>query len=101
VVERYPVYAVSQDSIVPAAVDELRHATGNARHEPAIARGLDWVFGNNAIAAALVDEGVGVVWRGLEQRAGTVHVIREMYSYHAGNCLYRLAAPRTRMRDVV
>jgi hypothetical protein len=100
-VERYPVYTVSQDSIVPAALDELRLATGNARHEPAIARGFDWVFGNNEIAAPLVDEDLGVIWRGLEQRAGTLHVIREMYSYHAGHCLYRLAAPRTRMREVV
>lgn len=93
-VEHYPVYAVSQDSVVPTALDELRLATGHARYESEIARGLDWVFGNNEVAASLVDEDLGVIWRGLEQRAGTMHVIREMYSYHPGRCLYRLAALR-------
>ncbi len=94
VLERYPVYAVSQDSVVPTALDELRIATGRARHESEIARGLDWEFGNNEAAASLVDEDLGVIWRGLEQRDGAVHVIREMYSYHPGRCLYRLGALR-------
>jgi len=94
VLETYPVYTVSQDSIVPTAFGELRLATGQGRYEHEIALGLGWVFGNNEVAASLVDEELGVIWHGLEQRDGQFHVIREMYSYHPGRCLYRLAAFR-------
>jgi hypothetical protein len=93
--ESYPVYAVSQDSGVPAALEGLGLATGHARYAPHVERSLAWVFGNNEVATSLVEEDLGVIWRGIESSNGAFHIIREMHSYHPGRCLYRLASRRT------
>ena len=76
---------------MPLALAEVEAAAGHDRYRENVARGLDWVFGNNELGTPLVDEGLGVIWRGVEPSPEGLRIIREMHSYHPARCLYRLA----------
>jgi hypothetical protein len=87
----YPVYSVNQDSAVPTALGELEW-TGEPRYAAAATRGVSWLFGENELGTSLVDEKAGVIWRAIEKQNGKFTIVREMYSYHPGRCLYTLCS---------
>ena len=119
-VDLYPVYSVHQDGMAPMALLWLERATGMAT-TPAVARGVDWLFGRNELGESLVDEERGVVWRSIRRRGWRRRVVlplkaaslarlgqgrdlgarlarpsdlevdRECRPYHLGFCLYALA----------
>jgi hypothetical protein len=119
-VDLYPVYAVHQDGMAPMALLSLERTTGLFT-SAAIARGVDWLFGNNELGVCLVDEERSLVWRSIRRRAGrrgvayplkaasllrigqgldlgarlaspsALEVDRECRPYHLGFCLYALA----------
>jgi len=89
--EPYPVYSVNQDSAVPTAFGELDR-TGEHRYAAATTLGLSWLFGRNELGISLVDEKAGIIWRAIEKQNGEFTIVREMYSYHPGRCLYRLCS---------
>lgn len=95
VAEKYPVYAVNQDGAIPMALGELQRALQDRRYEEAIARGIEWLFGDNELSTSLVDEEAGVIWRAIQQDDhGEFGIVHEMYSYHPARCLYGLCGER-------
>ena len=90
--EPYPVYSVNQDSAIPMALGELERATGDARYRVRVALGLSWLFGENELRTSLVDENNGVIWRAIQRENGQFTILREMFSYHPGRCLYALTS---------
>jgi hypothetical protein len=95
--EPYPVYSVNQDSAVPMALGELEWS-GEPRYAEAATRGLSWLFGENELGTSLVDEKAGVIWRAILKQNGKFTILREMYSYHPGRCLYTLCSRALRPR---
>jgi hypothetical protein len=119
-VDLYPVYAVHQDGMAPMALLWLERATGLAT-SATVARGVDWLFGDNELGVCLVDEERSVIWRSIRRRGGRRRVVyplkaaslmqlgegldlgarlaspsglevdRECRPYHLGFCLYALA----------
>jgi len=68
VLERYPVYAVHQDSMAPRALFAASSAAGT-NYDTAIARGLSWLWGAPELGGrSLVDEGAGLIWRKVARR---------------------------------
>jgi hypothetical protein len=68
VVERYPVYAVHQDSMAPMALLAVEGATGLDLGRP-IARGLAWLACAPELEGrSLVDEGADLIWRKVARR---------------------------------
>ena len=66
--ERYPVYAVHQDSMAPMALFAAGDASATTFHR-AIARGLDWLMRAPELdGQSLVDEPAGVIWRKVARR---------------------------------
>ncbi len=91
VVQRYPVYSVNQDAAIPAALGILQRALQESRYDPYIMRGIAWLFGENEVRVALVDEKIGVIWRCVEcDDHSTFAIKREMFSYHPARCLFWL-----------
>jgi hypothetical protein len=68
VLERYPVYAVHQDSMAPMALFAAGAATGRS-HDAAIAKGLDWLTASPELnGGSLIDRRHGIVWRKVARR---------------------------------
>lgn len=68
VLERYPVYAVHQDSMAPMALFAAADAAG-ANFDAAIARGLDWLMHAPELdARSLIDERARLIWRKVARR---------------------------------
>jgi hypothetical protein len=119
-VDLYPAYSVHQDGMGPLALLRLERATG-VPTLPAVARGVDWLFGKNELGERLVDDERGLVWRSIRRRGWRrraryplkaaslarlgggldlgarfaeprgLEVDRECRPYHLGFCLYALA----------
>lgn len=115
-VDLYPVYSVHQDGMAPMALLPLERTIGLPT-TPAVARGVEWLFGKNELRARLADERRGVIWRSIRRRAprdrivyplklasalgagrrldlgarlsgrGSLEVDLEMRPYHLGFCL--------------
>ena len=62
VVERYPVYAVHQDSMAPMAFGALKQACGDD-YENAVQLGLDWLESSPEISGSLIDPHDDFIWR--------------------------------------
>ena len=68
VLERYPVYAVHQDSMAPMALFAAAEASGQS-YDEAIRRGLLWLESSPELdASTLVDEGADLIWRKVARR---------------------------------
>jgi hypothetical protein len=68
VVERYPVYAVHQDSMAPLALLALADASGEDFAAP-IERGLQWLESAPELAGgSLIDDDAELVWRKVARR---------------------------------
>jgi len=57
VVEPYEVYSVHQDAMAPMALLALYEATGEERYRRAVARGLDWLWGENDLGVSMIESG--------------------------------------------
>jgi hypothetical protein len=66
VVEPYEIYSVHQDGMAPMAFHELRAATGLYTDE-IVDRGLKWVYGENELAANMIDENSGLIYRSIRR----------------------------------
>lgn len=62
VIERYPVYAVHQDSMAPMALFALAKASGRD-FSASIEKGLHWLVNPTEVTESLVDDERNVVWR--------------------------------------
>jgi hypothetical protein len=68
VLERYPVYAVHQDSMAPMALFAASRAGGRS-YDSEIAKGLRWLASAPELGgASLVDRTAGIVWRKVARR---------------------------------
>ena len=68
VLERYPVYAVHQDSMAPMALFAAAAATGQS-YDEAIRRGLLWLERSPELeGGTLVDERADLIWRKVARR---------------------------------
>ncbi len=67
VLERFPVYAIHQDSMAPMALFSLADALGT-NHTEAIQKGLNWLFNANEINGSLVDAEGNIIWRKVGRR---------------------------------
>lgn len=68
VVEPYELYSVHQDAMAPLALLELYEATGEERYRAATLRGLDWIFGDNALRLPMLDRERRIVYRSIRRR---------------------------------
>jgi hypothetical protein len=68
VTEPYEVYAVHQDAMAPMGLFELYEATGDDRYRAAAARGLDWIYGRNDLAAPMLDEQRKILYRSIRRK---------------------------------
>jgi len=62
VIERYPVYAIHQDSMAPMAFAAVREACG-ADHVASIEKGLRWLLDPPEIPGSLLDTDADLIWR--------------------------------------
>lgn len=67
VVEKYPVYSVHQHAMGPMALLDLREA-GGTDHMISVVKGLGWLEQHPEVAAPLVCEPLGVIWRKAARR---------------------------------
>lgn len=68
VLERYPVYAVHQDSMAPMALFAAARAGGRS-YDDAIAKGLRWLAGAPELGGrSLLDRAAGIIWRKVARR---------------------------------
>jgi hypothetical protein len=67
VLERYPVYSVHQDSMVPMALLALHRACGKD-HSVSIERGLQWLAAPPELERALIDTERNIIWRKVARR---------------------------------
>jgi hypothetical protein len=68
VLERYPVYAVHQDSMAPMALFAAAEAAGQS-YDEAIRRGLLWLESSPELGAGtLVDDRADLIWRKVARR---------------------------------
>ena len=67
VVERYPVYSVHQDSMVPMALFALAKSCGRD-YSASIEKGLHWLANPPEIPGTLVDTERDVIWRKVARR---------------------------------
>lgn len=67
VVERYPVYSVHQDSMVPMALLALEKACGKSFAGP-IEKGLEWLINSPEIQDSLIDKEKSIIWRKVARR---------------------------------
>jgi hypothetical protein len=68
VLERYPVYAVHQDSMAPMALFAAAEAAGTT-FDSAIGRGLRWLASAPELGGgSLIDRSAGVIWRKVARR---------------------------------
>lgn len=61
----YPVFAVHQDGMAPMALLKLA-AVSQQSFQPAIQRGLRWLFGQNELGVEMVDWQRDLIWRDIE-----------------------------------
>ncbi len=67
VIERYPVYAVHQDSMAPMALFALQDVSG-VDHTEAVRRGLIWLIQSPELRRSLIDRNAGLIWRKVARR---------------------------------
>ena len=70
VVERYEIYSVHQDAMAPMALLELWESCGDERYKASVARGLDWINGQNELGEDLIRRQDGLVLRSIRRRRG-------------------------------
>ena len=99
VADGYPVYAVNQDSAVPAAFRSLQDQLGGTPYEAAIGRGLDWLHGLNEVQQSLLGPGEQLVARSITKSGETFDIDRELYSYQPARYIAaRLSRPTAQTR---
>lgn len=126
-VDLYPVYSVHQDGMAPMALLMLESALG-VPTTAAVARGLDWLFGDNELGERMAIPEEHLLWRSIRRRApyrslryplkaasllglgrgrdlaaslasrATLEVDRELRPYHLGFCLYAFAEAAAKSR---
>jgi len=68
VLERYPVYAVHQDSMAPMALFAAGDAGGHS-YDDAVAKGLRWLGAAPELdRGSLIDRNAGLIWRKVARR---------------------------------
>jgi len=67
VVEAFEIYSVHQDAMAPMAFHELSAATGMDT-EKIVNRGLKWLYGENELAANMIDENNGLIYRSIRRK---------------------------------
>jgi hypothetical protein len=87
VVEPFEIYSVHQDAMAPMALLELSEVSGQSRFRDAAYRGLQWVFGKNAIGQSMLKREVGILHRSIRRRKGFDRVL--LYVNTAGALLGR------------
>jgi hypothetical protein len=120
VVDVYPVYSVHQDGMAPMAFLPLERALG-VPATAAVARGVEWLFGQNELATPLIEPGRSIIWRSIRRRGpyrsvvyplklaslgraskaldlgtrlsgpGVLEIDHELRPYHLGFCLHAFA----------
>jgi hypothetical protein len=78
VVDRYPVYSVHQHGMGPMALYAVADATGRS-YDDALERSVAWVFGENELRRAMVDEDRALIWRSIRRRMAhgkLIHVFK-------------------------
>lgn len=78
VVDRYPVYAVHQHGMGPMALLAVADATGRS-YDEALEASVAWVFGENELRRAMIDQDRGVIWRSIRRRLAhgkLIHVFK-------------------------
>ena len=96
VVDRYPVYSVHQHGMGPMALLAVADATGQS-FDDALERSVAWVFGENELRRAMIDQDLGVIWRSIRRRIAhnkLIHVFKVL-------SLTRLQAAGNQMARVV
>lgn len=66
-VDLYPVYSVHQDGMAPMALLPLERAVGLPL-TAAVARGVDWLFGENELGEPLADVEAARIWRSIRRK---------------------------------
>ena len=67
VVEPFEIYSVHQDGMAPMAFHELSAATGMDT-EKIVNRGLKWLYRENELAANMIDENNGLIYRSIRRK---------------------------------
>jgi hypothetical protein len=67
VIERYPVYAVHQDSMAPMALFALAKASGRD-YSASIEKGLHWLINPTEVTESLIDDKRNIIWRSVARR---------------------------------
>jgi hypothetical protein len=67
VVEPFEIYSVHQDGMAPMAFHELSAATGMDT-EKIVNRGLKWLYGENELAANMIDGSNGLIYRSIRRK---------------------------------
>lgn len=78
VVDGYPVFSVHQDGMAPMALLETTLSGGRTFHAE-IARGLNWIFGQNELEENMVLRSEGLILRDIHKR-GVGRLRRAMHS---------------------
>jgi hypothetical protein len=103
-VDLYPVYSVHQDGMAPMALLPLERAVG-LPFTAAVARGVDWLFGDNELGEPLADVASARIWRSIRRRdplRGLVHPLQAASLLRAPARLdlgARFAGPRSLIVD--
>jgi hypothetical protein len=96
VVDRYPVYAVHQHGMGPMALLAVADATDRS-YDDALEKSVAWVFGENELRRAMIDQDLGVIWRSIRRRRAhgkLIHVFKLL-------SLTRLQGAGNRLADMV
>jgi hypothetical protein len=96
VVDRYPVYSVHQHGMGPMAVLAVADATGQS-YDDALEKSVAWVFGENELRRAMIDQDSGVIWRSIRRRIARrklIHVFKLL-------SLSRMQGAGDRLADIV
>jgi hypothetical protein len=96
VVDRYPVYSVHQHGMGPMALLAVADATGQG-YDDALERSVAWVFGENELRRAMIDQDQGVIWRSIRRRIAhgkLIHVFKLL-------SLTRMQGAGNRLADMV
>jgi hypothetical protein len=96
VVDRYPVYSVHQHGMGPMALLAVADATGHG-YDDALERSVAWVFGENELRRAMIDQDHRVIWRSIRRRIAQgklIHVFKLL-------SLTRLQRAGNRLADMV
>lgn len=67
VADNYPVYSVHQGGMGPFALLELQNTLKTNRYDGAIFKSLAWLWGENELGKAIVDEEHQLIWRAIQR----------------------------------